>query len=125
MDLMRAAIDDSVGEELPAEPGRSKAVDVDSLTTRITTDVILRTLFSHATTKAEASKVSTAIRALTRQSMREVFWAFIPPRMLPYPRRAVKLEHLRNINTQISTHTKTRTDKDRKAHEQGKNCSET
>src|SRR3546814_10103066 len=68
MDLRRAAIDDSVGEELPAEPGRSKAVDVDSLTTRITMDVILRTLFSHATTKAEASKVSTAIRALTRRS---------------------------------------------------------
>src|SRR3546814_2275891 len=88
MDLMRAAIDDSVGEELPAEPGRSKAVDVDSLTTRITMDVILRTLFSHATTKAEASKVSTAIRALTRQSMRDVFWAFIPPRWLHYPGRA-------------------------------------
>ena len=92
MELMRAAIDDSVGEELPAEPGRSKTIDVDSLTTRITMDVILRTLFSHATTTAEASKVSTAIRALTRQSMREVFWAFIPPRWLPYPGRAAKLE---------------------------------
>src|SRR3546814_17310109 len=74
-------------------------------------DVILRTLFSHATTKAEASKVSTAIRALTRQSMREVFWAFISPRWLPYPGRAAKLEHLRTINTLISTHIKMRTDK--------------
>src|SRR3546814_15737291 len=83
MDLMRAAIDDSVGEELPAEPGRSKAVDVDSLTTRITMDVILRTLFSHATTKAEASKVSTAIRALTRQSM-QIGRASCRERVCPY-----------------------------------------
>lgn len=109
MDLMRAAIDDSVGEELPAEPGRSATVDVDFLTTRITMDVILRTLFSHATTQAEASSVSTAIRALTRQSMREVFWAFIPPKWLPYPGRAAKLAHLQTINGLIATHIKART----------------
>ena len=109
MDLMRAAIDDSVGEELPVEPGRSATVDADSLTTRITMDVILRTLFSHATTQAEASQVSTAIRALTRQSMREVYWAFIPPAWMPYPGRAAKLKHLQTINTLIATHIKART----------------
>src|SRR3546814_8169753 len=43
--------------------------------------------------------------------MREVFWAFISPRWLPYPGRAAKLEHLRTINTLISTHIKMRTDK--------------
>src|SRR3546814_18308150 len=48
---------------------------------------------------------------LFRSSMREVFWAFIPPRWLPYPGRAAKLEHLRTINTMISTHSKMRTDK--------------
>lgn len=111
MDLMRAAIDDSVGEELPAEPGRSATVDVDFLTTRITMDVILRTLFSHATTRVEASRVSTAIRALTRQSMREVYWAFIPPKWLPYPGRAAKLEHLQTIDTLIATHIEKRTGK--------------
>jgi cytochrome P450 len=109
MGLMRAAIDHSIGEELPAEPGRSATVDVDSLTTRITMDVILRTLFSHATTRTEASSVSIAIRALTRQSMREVFWAFIPPNWLPYPGRAAKLEHLKTINALISTHIEART----------------
>lgn len=109
MGLMRAAIDDSVGAELPTEPGRSASVDVDFLTTRITMDVILRTLFSHATTRAEASSVSTAIRALTRQSMREVFWAFIPPRWLPYPGRAAKLEHIRTISTLTATHINART----------------
>ena len=109
MDLMRAAIDESVGEELPAEPGRSATVDVDSLTTRITMDVILRTLFSHAATRTEASSVSRAIRSLTRQSMREAFWAFIPPNWLPYPGRAGKLQHLKTINALISTHIEART----------------
>ncbi len=107
--LMSAALNDCVGEELPLEPGRSATVDVDVLMTRITMDVILRTLFSHATTRAEASGVSLAIRALTRQSMREVFWAFIPPKWLPYPGRAAKLEHARTINTLISTHIEART----------------
>lgn len=109
MALMRAAIDASVGDELPAEPGRSASVNVDSLTTRITMDVILRTLFSHATNQAEASRISTAIRALTRQSMREVYWAFIPPVWMPYPGRAAKLKHLQTINTLIATHINART----------------
>lgn len=109
MGLMRAAIDASVGEELPVEPGRSASVNVDFLTTRITMDVILRTLFSHATTQAEASQVSTAIRALTRQSMREVYWALIPPVWMPYPGRAAKLKHLQTINTLIATHINART----------------
>lgn len=111
MGLMREAIDASVGDELPVEPGRSALVDVDFLTTRITMDVILRTLFSHATTQAEASSVSTAIRALTRQSMREVYWAFIPPKWLPYPGRTAKLKHIKTISDLIATHIKARTSK--------------
>lgn len=111
MGLMSAAINDSVGEELPAELGHSAVVDADFLTTRVTMDVILRTLFSHATTQAEASSVSTAIRSLTKQSMREVFWAFVPPKWLPYPGRAAKLQHLQVINTLIATHIEARTRK--------------
>ena len=111
MELMRAAINDSVAEELPIESGRSAVVDVDFLTTRITMDVILRTLFSRATTRAEASNVSTAIRALTRQSMREVYWAFIPPRWLPYPGRAAKLKHIKTISELVATQIKIRTSK--------------
>ncbi len=110
MGLMSAAIDDSVGAELPAEPGRSATVDVDFLTTRITMDVILRTLFSHPTTHVEASSVSIAIRALTRQTMREVFWTFIPPKWMPHPGRAAKRQHLQTINALIATHIKARTD---------------
>jgi cytochrome P450 len=109
MSLMSAAVGDSLSIELAAEPGGTATVDVDALTTRITMDVILRTLFSHATTPAEASHVSMAIRALTKQSMREQFWAFIPPKWMPYPGRAIKLGHLQTINTLISTHIKART----------------
>jgi cytochrome P450 len=109
MGLMQAAIDASVGEELPAELGRSATIDVDVLTTRITMDVILRTLFSHPTTQAEASRVSTAIRALTRQSMREVFWAFIPPPWMPYPGRSAKRQHLHTLYRLIATQIAART----------------
>ncbi|QGX40900.1 cytochrome P450 [Permianibacter aggregans] len=109
MDLMNAAIHDSVSAELPVEPGKTAVVDADFLTTRVTMDVILRTLFSYATTQAEAAKVSIAIRALSRQSMRELFWPIIPPKWLPYPGRAAKLEQLKIIHTLIDEHIQART----------------
>jgi cytochrome P450 len=109
MHLMQAAIDACVAEELPATPGQRATVDVDFLTTRITMDVILRTLFSHPATRDEAGRVSTAIRALTRQSMREVFWAFIPPPWMPYPGRAAKRQHLHTLHRLIATHITART----------------
>ena len=104
MKLMASAAADSVSEELPTEQGSSAVVDVDFLTTRITMDVMLRTLFSHATTHAEAMRISLAIRALSKQSMREVFWAFVPPQWLPYPGRAAKLAHIQTINALIKDH---------------------
>jgi cytochrome P450 len=109
MGLMSAAAADSVSSELPVEPGRSATVDVGAFTTRITMDVILRTLFSHPTTREEAGGISTAIRAVTRQSMRELFWAVIPPRWMPYPGRTAKLKHLRTIDSMIAPHIRART----------------
>lgn len=109
MELMSAAAANSVSTELPAEPGSSAWVDVSAFTTRITMDVILRTLFSHPATHAEANTLSVAIRALTRQSMRELFWPVIPPKWLPYPGRAGKLQHLRTIDGLIAAHIKART----------------
>ena len=108
MELMNAAIHDSVSAELPAEPGKTAVVDAEFLTTRVTMDVILRTLFSYATTQAEAAKVSTAIRALSRQSMRELFWPFLPPKWMPYPGRTAKLEQLKTIHTLIANHIQER-----------------
>ncbi|WP_397572916.1 cytochrome P450 [Silanimonas sp.] len=104
MGLMRDAIEASLADELPAEAGQGAVVDVDFLTTRITMDVILRTLFSHATSHEEAMRVSVAIRALTRQSMREVFWAWVPPAWLPHPGRAAKQASLRVLHGLIERH---------------------
>ncbi len=101
MALMQAAIERCVSEELPIVPGQSASIDVDAFTTRITMDIILRTLFSHASSRGEAHQVSVAIRALSRQSMREVYWALIPPNWLPYPGRAEKLRHLRTLRSLI------------------------
>lgn len=102
--LMREAIEASLADELPAEAGQSAVVDADFLTTRITMDVILRTLFSHATNHEEAMRVSVAIRALTRQSMREVFWAWVPPTWLPHPGRAAKRASLRVLHDLVAEH---------------------
>ena len=104
MGLMRDAIEASLADELPAQVGDGAVVDADFLTTRITMDVILRTLFSHATSHAEAMRISVAIRALTRQSMREVFWAWIPPAWLPHPGRAAKRASLRVLHGVIAQH---------------------
>ena len=108
MELMQAAIDSSCGDELPQAPGSSALIDVDFLTTRVTMDVILRTLFSHATTREEARRASIAIRALSRQSMREVYWLGVPPPWMPYPGRAAKRKHLETLNTLISTQIEAR-----------------
>ena len=112
MGLMRDAIDASLADELPAQVGEEAVVDADFLTTRITMDVILRTLFSHATSHAEAMRLSVAIRALTRQSMREVFWAWVPPAWLPHPGRAAKQASLRVLHGLIAEHIAARTGRD-------------
>jgi cytochrome P450 len=104
MGLMCDAIAACVAEELPGPSDREALVDVEFLTTRITMDVILRTLFSHAATRDEALRVSAAIRALTRQSMREVFWPLIPPPWLPFPGRAEKQARLRILHGLIGGH---------------------
>jgi cytochrome P450 len=108
MSLMVAATRDCLRSELPAEPGDSALLDVGQLTTHLTMDVILRTLFSQAATRAQAAAISTATRALTRQSMREVYWAFIPPAWIPYPGRNAKLKNVAVINHLIATHIRAR-----------------
>lgn len=102
MALMEDAIKDCVGEELPTNKGSSAVVDVDFLTTRMTMDVILRALFSYKTTREEAARISIAIRALSKQGMRELFWVFIPPSWFPYPGRSHKNAHKKTIHDLIT-----------------------
>lgn len=96
--LMAAAADECASRELPAEAGASVVVDVDGLATRITMDVILRALFSYRYRPEEAATASRAIRALSRQVMREFFWPLRPVSWLPYPGRAEKARSLAAIH---------------------------
>lgn len=98
---MAAAADECASRDLPAEAGASAVVDVDGLTTRITMDVILRALFSYRYKPEEAAAVSTAVRALSRQLMREFFWPLRPVAWLPYPGRAEKARNLAVIHDLI------------------------
>ena len=98
---MAAAADECASRELPAEAGASAVVDVDGLTTRITMDVILRALFSYRYRPEEAAAASTAVRALSRQLMREFFWPLRPVAWLPYPGRAEKARNLAVIHDLI------------------------
>ncbi|MBD8879927.1 cytochrome P450 [Rhodanobacter sp. 7MK24] len=99
--LMAAAADECAGRELPAQTGASTVVDVEGLTTRITMDVILRALFSYRYGLEEAATVSGAIRALSRQLMRELFWPLRPAAWLPYPGRTEKARSLAVIHDLI------------------------
>ena len=110
MSLMVAATQDCIRAELPTQPGDSAKVDVGGFTTHITMDVILRTLFSQVATREQAAMISIATRALTRQTMREVYWAFMPPGWMPYPGRATKLKNVGIVSNLIATHIRARQD---------------
>jgi cytochrome P450 len=100
-ELMAAAADECVCQTLPAKIGASALIDVDDLTTRITMDVILRALFSYRNKREEAASVSRAIRALSQQLMRELFWPLRPVAWLPYPGRSEKARSLAVIRDLI------------------------
>jgi cytochrome P450 len=108
MSLMNAAIQDCLRRDLPTQPRDSTLLDVGQLMTHITMDVIVRTLFSQEASREQAALISTATRALTRQSMREVYWAFIPPAWMPFPGRTKKLYNVTVIDNFIATHIRAR-----------------
>ena len=108
MSLMTAAIDACIATELASEIGASTDVDVDVLATRITMDVILRTLFSHPSTRDETSDISVAIRALSKQTMREAYWPIVARKWMPFPGRSSKLKHLATISSLIDRHIQAR-----------------
>ena len=116
MALMQAAIERCVHEELPTSPGQQADIDVDAFTTRVTMDVILRTLFSHESSREETRQASVAIRALSRQSMREVYWALVPPEWFPYPGRAEMRGHLRTLQRLIAGHVEARSRRRSECH---------
>jgi cytochrome P450 len=100
--LMSAATDAGIREQLPSGPGEAHLLDVDRFTTRLTMDVILRTLFSYCASREESDTVSRVIRALAAQSMRELFWLFVPPDWLPYPGRRAKITNRSHLHDLIA-----------------------
>lgn len=101
VELMIAAADEGIRIELPPKLSDSAVVEVDRLTTRITMDVILRALFSYEGSRAEADEVGLAMRTLSRQLMRELFWPLVPPTWAPYPGKAAKRASLAVIHRLI------------------------
>ena len=100
-ELMATSASECASRELPSEAGASGVIDVDGLTTRITMDVILRALFSYHYKPDEAAAVSRAIRALSRQVMREFFWPVRTVAWLPFPGRVAKARSLAVIHDLI------------------------
>jgi cytochrome P450 len=106
--VMAVAADDGIERGLPRPAGQSEVIDVDQLMTRITMDVILRTLFSYQGTQEESDAASIAVRSLTRQNMREVFWPFMPPDWVPYPGRGAKRRYLAILDGLIAPQIRAR-----------------
>lgn len=108
LELMTAAIDACVADSLPGEAGSGAEIDVDALTTRITMDVILRTLFSEAAGQGACAEVSAAVRGLSAQIMREAYWPIVVRPWMPFPGRAAKQRHLAVISALIDRHIRAR-----------------
>lgn len=98
VDAARQALDDLV----PAGQASAR-VEVDALMTRLTMDVILRTLFS-SRARDEARDASDATQVLGRHAMREMFLPVTPPDWLPLPGKARKRWALRTLRALVDRH---------------------
>ncbi|MEY2891914.1 MAG: hypothetical protein RJA98_1822 [Pseudomonadota bacterium] len=82
-------------------------LDVDACLTRLTMDVILRTLFS-APASADTSEVAAAVRALGQLAMADMLLPFKRPAWWPHPNRARRRWALHTVDTLIWTHIRAR-----------------
>jgi cytochrome P450 len=98
VDAARQALDDAV----PAGQANAR-VEVDTLMTRLTMDVILRTLFS-SRARDEAREASLATQVLGRQAMREMFLPMTLPDWLPLPGKSGKRRALRTLHGLVDRH---------------------
>ena len=103
MELMSQAAQDVNNLVLPQQVGISKMLDVESYTTRLTMDVILRVLFSQRMPASQVESISASVRQLAQQGMRMLFWPFIPPAWFPYPGRKPTV-HARSLLSKLILH---------------------
>ncbi len=100
--LMQEAISDNFKTKLPSESGKNVLLDVDQFTTKVTMDVILRVLFSLKVSDDKSFQISQAIRQLTAQAMKELYWPIPVPEWLPYPGRGRTVKNKKIINDLLS-----------------------
>lgn len=101
--LMRAAAAVALDVAVPAGATRA-LVPMDALFSRLTMDVILRTLFSHAGTAEQTQEASLAIQTLGENAMREMFYPLTLPDWLPLPGKAAKRQALRTLRALVGQH---------------------
>jgi len=106
--LMLQAAQQALAASLPSQPGQSTCVDVDALMTRLTMDVILRTLFSHPAQPQEAAQAARATQVLGRVAMQEMMSPFTLPDWLPLPGKAQKRWALRQLRELVAGHIRQR-----------------
>lgn len=94
----RGALDGAVPSGQP-----SADVDMTELTSRLTMDVILRTLFSQPD-QGESREAAAATQVLSRTAMREMFLPFTLPDWLPLPGKRAKRWALRSLNGLVARH---------------------
>ena len=100
--LMSEAALEALDSAVPA--GQAEAlVDMDALLTRVTMDVILRTLFSSRAPR-DASDAAAAVQVLSEGAMREMFWPMTLPDWLPLPGKAAKRRALRLLRGLVARH---------------------
>jgi len=93
----RAALDEAVPSGQLAA-----TVDVAAIMTKLTMDVMLRTLFSQ-TANDHSRDAARATQILSRIAMREMFWPMTLPDWLPLPGKRDKRWALRTLRTLIDT----------------------
>lgn len=99
VDAARQALDAAV----PADAD-SAVVDMDALFTRLTMDVILRTLFGAATDAQESADAAWAVKTANETAMREMFWPVTLPDWLPLPGKAAKRRAIRILHGLVQRH---------------------
>ena len=100
--LMSAAARTLLDDVVPT--GRREIdVDVAELMTRLTMDVILRTLFSQPE-QGEAHDAARATQVLSRSAMREMFWPVTLPDWLPLAGKRAKRWGLRTLHGLVRRH---------------------
>jgi cytochrome P450 len=102
IDAAQEALDAAVPVNQP-----EALVDMDALFTRVTMDVILRTLFGSRAPR-DASNASTAVQVLSECAMREMFWPMTLPDWLPLPGKAAKRYALRTLRELVGRHIQAR-----------------